>query len=67
MMVSMALKGISDHDIFMCPILELMRLTFRSGHRLTVCYHSIFKAPYAVDELETSANLASQISYIIES
>ena len=46
------ISEISDHDIFMCPILELMRLTFRSGHRLTVWYHSFFEAPYAVDELE---------------
>ena len=36
------------------PILELTRLTFRSGHRLKVWYHRFSETPFTVDELETS-------------
>jgi hypothetical protein len=35
-----------------CPILELTRLTLRSGHHLTLWYHSFSETLFTDDELE---------------
>ena len=51
--VSVVLPIVSTNSP-LSPILELTRLTVKSGHRLTVCYDSFSETRFIVDVLEVS-------------